>query len=357
MNAPDIVEIAGVKLEVGDDLDPAVREAMRTGTYEAPELRALAATLQPDDVVLELGTGVGLLSTFCAQRIGSDRVHTFEANPELEPRIRTTYRLNGVAPQLQMCMLGEREGVRPFYLHDAFWASSAEPGAGATRVVEVPVRPLNAVIERLRPTLLVMDIEGGEHALLPIMDLRPFTRIVTELHERQLGRERTRAMIERLYAAGFRIRRDLSAWEVVCLERTGDEDPARHVALDEVFDSAWRLGDHWAAECFDELMAVVPPGSRYALIDDDAWGSLQVLPRRTRVPFVEHDGEYGGAPADDAAALAELERQRAQGLQFVVVAAACDWWLQLYPRFAQRLRAAGPRAVHDDGRFVAFDLR
>lgn len=357
MSAPAVVEIAGVRLEVGDDLDPVVREAMLAGTYEAPELRALAATLRPDDVVLELGTGVGLLSTFCAQRVGGDRVHTFEANPELEPRIRTTYRLNGVAPHLSMCMLGEREGVRPFYLHDAFWASSAEPGAGATRVVEVPVRPLNAQIERLQPTVLVMDIEGGEHALLPFMDLRPFERIVTELHERQLGRERTREMVERLYAAGFRIRRDLSAWEVVCLERAGDDDPARHVALDEVFDSAWRLGGHWAAECFDELMAVVPPGSRYALVDDDAWGSLQVLPRRTRVPFVEIDGAYGGAPADDAAALAELERQRKHGLQFVVVAATCFWWLELYARFAQRLRAAGPRAVHDGGRFVTFDLR
>jgi FkbM family methyltransferase len=344
------IDIAGVRINTAG-IDPAIVEAMRAGRYEDGELRALSRCLREDDVVMELGTGIGLLATFSAQRLGSHRVFTFEANPDLEPRIRETFALNDVSPSLEICMLGERQGEAEFFVHEAFWSSSAVGGKGAVRAIRVPVRPLNEAIARIRPTVLVMDIEGAEAELLRFADLRGVDRLVGEFHERMLGRAAVEAMVGGLYAQGFAIVRDASRWEACCLERTSAPDPARHVSLDEFRLGAWRLGDHWAAGCFDELMELVPPGAAYAMIDDDQWGCLQVLPGRRRVPFVDEDGEYAGAPADDTIALETLRRQRQQGLQLVLFAPWCGWWLQHYSMFAAQLRGG---ELATSGRALAY---
>ena len=344
--------LAGVRLNL-HGLDPAVRAAIVDGRYEAPELHALNLALRPGDTVLELGTGLGLLSTVCAQRIGSARVHTFEANPALEPRIRETWALNGVAPTLTLAMLGEQAGVHDFHVHEAFWSSSATDAVGSVRTVSVPVRPLNEEIRRIDPDVLVMDIEGGEAELLRFADLHRIQRIVAEFHERMLGRVAIDAMLTRLYGLGFRIVRDASAWEVALLERGVAEDPARHISLDEFVHGPWRLGAHWVVPSLDTLQAQLPAGSRYALIDGDQWGALQVLSGRERVAFIERDGRWAGAPQDDAQALAELERQRALGLRAVIFGPDCYWWTAHYAGFGQALERSG-RRLAGDGRVEGF---
>lgn len=70
----------------------------------------VAAKLDADDVVMDVGTGIGLVATLCAQRIGSERVYTYEANPALERPIRETFELNRVSPHLEMCMHGPAVG-------------------------------------------------------------------------------------------------------------------------------------------------------------------------------------------------------------------------------------------------------
>ena len=349
-----LLEIAGVRIDASA-IDPSVVEFMRAGTYEAGELHALAGALRPGDVVMELGTGIGLLSTFCAQRLGSGRVFTFEANPELEPLIRRTFRINAVAPTLEMCMLGERPGETEFHVHEAFWGSTAVERAGAARSVRVPVRSLNAAIARIRPSLLVMDIEGAEAELLRFIDLAGVDRIVGEFHERMLGREAADAMIGSLYARGFSIVRDDSAWEVCSLERASAFDPARHVALQEFLLGPWRLGDHWAAGCFDELTSFVPSGATYAAVDGDQWGSRQLLPGRRRVPFIEHEGQFWGEPENGEQAVQALRRQRDRGLQVIVFAPSCVWWLQHYPELHDELRGRH-RRLHAGGGLEAYRL-
>ena len=333
----ELVEIAGVRIDVSA-VDPVVVGFMRAGTYEAGELRALETALRPGDVVMELGTGIGLLSTFCAQRVGSGRVFTFEANPELEPLIRGTFRLNAVEPTLAMCLLGERPGEAEFYVHQAFWGSTAVDRAGAARSVRVPVRPLNEAIARIRPSLLLMDIEGGEAELLRFADLTGVDRIVGEFHERMLGRDVADEVIGRLYAQGFCIVREGSSWEVCSLERVAAPDPARHVPLQEFLLGPWRLGDHWAAGCFAELSSLVPSGATYAAVDGDQWGSPQLLPGRRRVPFIEREGQFWGAPENGEQAVQALRSQRDRGLQMIVFAPSCAWWLQHYPELHDELR-------------------
>ena len=92
---------AGVK-----DLDRPrfqfVRSALFKGTYEDNERRLVRGLLKPGDRVLEIGTGIGLVSLVCAKICGAGNVLSYEANPQLERIIRKNYELNGLTPNLRM---------------------------------------------------------------------------------------------------------------------------------------------------------------------------------------------------------------------------------------------------------------
>jgi len=200
-----VVCIEGVNIPLTKYISDNVREAMFDGGYESAELRTIADNLSGDDLVLEIGTGIGLISTFCAKRIGSDRVYTFEANPELEPYIRDVYDKNSVSPNLEICVLGENEGEATFYVHDDFWSSSVYQRSPQARKVTVTRRSLNDTINRIQPTFLIMDIEGGEYDIFKHINLEGFNKIAVELHTEVLGKDRIDEILSQLAEQGFAI--------------------------------------------------------------------------------------------------------------------------------------------------------
>jgi FkbM family methyltransferase len=109
------VDNQGVKVRVDGSLSAEVRLALRWGHYERRELDVVRAALQGADVVMEVGAGLGVVSSFCAKAVGSQRVFAYEANPAMESYIRRTYALNGVSPTLEICALGEHVGEQTLY--------------------------------------------------------------------------------------------------------------------------------------------------------------------------------------------------------------------------------------------------
>ena len=105
----------------------------------------------------------------------------------------------------------------------------------------------------------------------------------------------------------------------------------------------------------DDLAAVVPEGASYALVNEKL-----VLPHtttsRTLVPAFADDGEASRPPQDDSAAVAEIERLRATGVDFVAFTWPAFDWLQRYPLLQQHLLAGGGPALENE-RLQVFDLR
>ncbi len=219
--ARPVVEISGIRLQIGRHISPTVRHYLFSGEYENEELVIATAALRPDDVVLELGTGLGLISAFCAKRIGSARVFTYEANPALEPHIRRTFTLNGVSPSLSIALLGQRPGHRTFYVTRNFWASSVVRPAGRAKAVMVLVKGLDDEIRRIDPTFLVVDIEGGELELFEAIDFRNIRKICVEVHEGPIGPEGVKRVRQLLLDAGFAPDPALSTSHVWFLDRSG----------------------------------------------------------------------------------------------------------------------------------------
>lgn len=216
---PNFVEIEGIKIPIGKHLSMRILKAIYGGYYEKSELQIIKSQLNQDDIVLELGTGIGLISSYCAKKLGSNRVFTYEANPELEPHIRNTYSLNNVTPQLDICLLGERAGEQTFYVEPGFWASSTIRRTSNAKAIQVLVKDFNLEIRRINPSFLIIDIEGGEYNLFEFADLYNVKKIVIELHEKLIGKEKVECVKQRLMQAGFKVNEKKSIRDELFLER------------------------------------------------------------------------------------------------------------------------------------------
>jgi FkbM family methyltransferase len=184
-----IFELDGIKLHRGTGLSLAVLGALESGEYEAPESRIVRHALQPGDCVLELGTGLGFLASICAQQVGNESVHTFEANPALERVIHNNFRLNDVAPQLHINLLGDEDGTITFYVMKNFWSSSTIQRHPKARPIQVPMKRFNDELANLRPNFLIIDIEGGERDLIRYARLDGVQKVCIELHPHVIGKD------------------------------------------------------------------------------------------------------------------------------------------------------------------------
>ena len=195
--------------------DPAVigrktRRLLRSNAYEKREADAVRALVKSDDIALELGAGIGFLSTLIAKSCKARAVHTFEANPNLMSYIARVHAANGVADKVTVtnALLGVEPGTAKFYEREDFAASSmvAEPAGVASKVVathDVEVRGIAQVTAEVRPTALVCDIEGAEAELLPRADLSTLRVAVVELHPQWIGQAGVQAVFDAFHAAGL----------------------------------------------------------------------------------------------------------------------------------------------------------
>jgi FkbM family methyltransferase len=201
------VVLSGIRIPLGPHITPEILRNLSAGTYERPEARVLRERLDPGDVVVEIGGGLGYTSALCAKRVGSTNVHVYEANPALEEPIRALYRLNQVSPDLHMYGLGPRDETRDLHVTVDFWESSfTRPTAAVSSTVSVQVRAFEAELARhaWRPNFLILDIEGGEYDFCRRVSLRGFDKVLCEVHRQALGRRRLWALRRALENSGFR---------------------------------------------------------------------------------------------------------------------------------------------------------
>ena len=194
----------GVRLPIRHPaITPPIVKDIFFGGYESRKAELVGKSLAPGDVVMEIGAGIGFLSALCAKVTGSERVFAYEANPQLMDVIKLVHQANGVAPSVNNVLLGEGEAERTFWLEKDYWASSLIQGSPDATPIKVGQIDLNREIDRIQPSFLIVDIEGGEYDLLRHARLDPVSKIVIELHPHVLGYTRTSEMLGWLFAAGF----------------------------------------------------------------------------------------------------------------------------------------------------------
>lgn len=183
---PDLMEFHGAKLMPSRLISPAVLREIATGRYEGEEIACALLNIAPDDVVLELGAGIGALSSVILRRKPVAAWVCVEANPDLIPLIRKNHKLNALSGiEVISGILSHEQDpqARDFYVTEDFWASSLARPAVFKEIKKVTTHNFGAVLAAYRPTFIICDIEGAEYDLFtPRLDLTGVRKLCLELH-------------------------------------------------------------------------------------------------------------------------------------------------------------------------------
>ena len=213
MQAPtqrrQFIRSRGLKIPKHPDITRGQRRgALRDGLYERKECDAVMKVVQRGDVVLELGAGMGYMSTLMACKTPAEHIHAFEANPTIIPYIRSVHEANDVTNvTLHNALLAPEAGEpADFYVRKNFLASSLDRESGPDNIIsveKVEVRSLPDTLAQLNPTVLVCDIEGAEAGLLGSADWSGLRAAVIELHPQWIGQEGVQSVFDAMQKAGL----------------------------------------------------------------------------------------------------------------------------------------------------------
>lgn len=202
-------KIKGIKIRIPDTyLTPQLSKALESGNYEWNEFAAIGRHLVKGDRVLDIGAGAGFISTRAAHIIGADNVISVEASPEMLPIIRRNLNLNAVGgvELVHGAVVPdsfERDNVA-FKIEKGFWASHIKPMETDTGdSIFVPALHFTKLLEKYKPSVVVLDIEGGEVDICQ-QEWPPCVRLlIMEIHTGRYPPSTVKAMFDGLSRAGF----------------------------------------------------------------------------------------------------------------------------------------------------------
>ncbi|WP_296100888.1 FkbM family methyltransferase [uncultured Agrobacterium sp.] len=219
-------KVHGVLLPLSpDEVSPIIWQALKDGSYEAKEARSVARAIRDGDRVLELGSGIGVITSVIA-RIPGVSVWAFEANPStarLAERVLEANCANNVRFSQGLLTAGEPES-HTFYVRRDLWMSSMDENQGPyEHRIEIGSENIDEFIDHHCINVLVMDIEGAERDLLSDATLAGVERIFVELHDHLYGLSGVRDITQALALKGFAY--DPRGSRGPCVLFTKDDEP------------------------------------------------------------------------------------------------------------------------------------
>ncbi|QQA42804.1 FkbM family methyltransferase [Pelagovum pacificum] len=217
------INCQGIVLEDDEKIVvPRVRKNLLNGNYEMQERMFLDKLIEPGEQILEIGAGLGFISTFCAKHRYTKSIVTVEANPALIPYIAKTHSLNAVKVEVINALFreGDEGGTATFYIREPFWGSSLRGGGSLVRdEVEVPTMSFNAFVAERQPTMIICDIEGGEVELLKAAEMPSVNKFMVEVHTGATGPAGVNTVFSEMMKRGFYYSQKFSTGPVVCFLR------------------------------------------------------------------------------------------------------------------------------------------
>lgn len=218
---PKLINNFGIKIKDGIHIHREILKYLYLGTYEISELSILQNTIEKTDRIMDIGAGLGFISIYCAKRIGSANVFAYEANPELIEYIMENFRLNNVNPLVENIILSDHYKEELLFIEEYFWSSSTVLRNLDSKEVKVPARNVNDEIYKLNVNFLIIDIEGGEQNLIPLINFRnnKIKKIIIEMHPHIIGNDNVTKILRLIIESGFCIKLLTSKGIVLYFER------------------------------------------------------------------------------------------------------------------------------------------
>ena len=199
----------GIKLSFDSPVvTPWIRDAIYKGFYESDECKLLRLYLDPSDVVLEIGAGIGLTSAIVASKtVISTHI---EANPRLIDLVITNISLNSSAPgqhvvkEAAVTAVDSNTGRVDLHAGSNFWNAALVERDVHDEAISQTALYIRDVFQEKDYSFLIMDVEGYE---LEILDNNPLPhaikKVMIELHPKVIGVDGVQKCISILESQGF----------------------------------------------------------------------------------------------------------------------------------------------------------
>ena len=153
--------------------------------YEKHERALIKKHIDSEDVVLELGGSIGVVSCTINKLIKSKINHiVLEPNPNLIYFLEKNKKINECDFKIEQFILGNGKDYE-FNVSKEFLSSSIYSSIDSTEKIHIKSIKLEDLENKYKTRFntLIMDIEGQESEVLSKIDLSKFKKIIFELHE------------------------------------------------------------------------------------------------------------------------------------------------------------------------------
>ena len=176
------VDLGGYILQIDNAaMNARIRSQIYRGVYEVSKLVVAESILRLDDHVLELGAGLGLVTVQAAKVCGSNNVTSYEAVPRNVEIIQRNLSLNKLSADVRARAIGDSDGSVDFFVNDDAISSSTNASRGQLKIT-APCDDVRRVMNELRPTVLLIDIEGTELDVVPMLELSNVRAVMIQIH-------------------------------------------------------------------------------------------------------------------------------------------------------------------------------
>ena len=179
------IEVKNVKAKVRENTSDefVVNEVIRGNEYRKLKL-------QPSDVVLDFGLNIGMF-TIQAFKRGVQEIHSFEPDYDNFDLATENCKLNNVDNSVKLynaAVVGNYDTQRNFSINVKRNKGAHSLVAKRGRdTITVNAQNINDIMQQVNPTVIKMDIEGGEYEVLPaIIDWSNVRELVMEFHHAHL---------------------------------------------------------------------------------------------------------------------------------------------------------------------------
>ena len=186
----------------------AYRACFARGDYEDEERALIKRFVRAEDMVLEFGACLGVVSCVTNQLLRDRARHVVvEANPKLIPSIYQNRALNKAGFMIEHCAVSNKT-EETFYLHPVFIVGGTSQRK-TEHAVRLPGRSWRELDSRYGPfTTLIIDIEGSELDVFAASRdlLAKYRLVIAELHPWAIGEDGVQRCRDLMTEAGLRYR-------------------------------------------------------------------------------------------------------------------------------------------------------
>ncbi|MFY0660152.1 MAG: FkbM family methyltransferase [Shimia sp.] len=201
--------LKGVKVGLPEWLkDTKIEAKLASGDYEGRESTAALKRIKPGWKVLEIGAGLGYVTTICAQAAGAENVTSLEANPQMLDQIRDTLARNGQknVNLWHGAVVGDSHvgDTVAFRAGALFWGGGlVADGRSEKDMVEVPATRISDLLAIVQPDFVMMDVEGAEQHLFEQDWPKCVRHVVMEIHMAKYPKHVLKHMVDCMSRSGL----------------------------------------------------------------------------------------------------------------------------------------------------------